>query len=156
MLCQTRPTYPQSVHCRISSSRLWVVVERNLWGRWRLYMWQNILVWLCWTCSMWYLGCCSEIMWWKLTVDFVISKTVPNSHTSSTQCWQAAATVLINISFSEHHGEAVPVCCSSSFWQHRLCTNCTAESLFCSLLSTFYCVLVLVKQIYPSHFPAEP
>lgn len=101
MLCQTRPSISTVswlqllLHpSRIRSCRSWVVMERHLWGWWRFYMWQNILVWPRWTCSVWYLGCCCKIMWWKLTVAFVITKTVPNSHTCNAQ-WLADKLQLV-------------------------------------------------------------
>lgn len=92
----------QSVDCSFfripleSGVGSWVVVGRNLWGRWRLSMWQNILVSLCWIFSMWYLGCFCKIIWRKLTVDFVIRKAVPNFHAWNDQWLADQLQFLIN------------------------------------------------------------
>lgn len=127
--------------------RLWQ--EKKM--RWRLSMWQNILVWFFWICSMWYLGSYCKIICWKLTVAFVIRKAVPNSHACNTQ-WLADQLHWIfwlTLQFSEHHGEAVPICCSSSSWQHRLLTNCIAASVSCSLLlPSTVCLSLLDRSIH--------
>lgn len=88
MLCQTRLNIPTV--CWLQDWELQIVSGggKEFMKEIKGDMWQNILVWLCGTCSVWCLGCCCKIMWWKLTVDFVIRKTVPNSHTCSAQ-WLA-------------------------------------------------------------------
>lgn len=144
----------QHIHSLLTaeSYRLWVVVERNLWERWRLYMWQNILVWQCWTCSMWYLGCCSEIMWWKLTVDFVIKKTAPNSHTCSTQ-WLADKLQLLfwltlhSLSIMEKLSPYVvlQVSDSTDFSQIAL-----LKAYFVPFLPSTVCLSLLNRYIHPT------